>query len=118
VTVHCWPAPGLFNNNGTLTSIYSFTSIPPYPGKLFAVNVTQNGGSAGSSTARCSFTYDVYDKKTGAKIGSTLAPEGSLRIVECTFVAGTVGWAYFNPSNPGALVLAFVSDETADQSNC
>lgn len=72
----------------------------------FAVTLTQTGGSAGSSSAYCSYTYSAYNL-FGNLLGTNLAPVCSpARIVMQTCVAANAGLLCYNASNQPVLMLA------------
>jgi hypothetical protein len=83
------------------------------PGVLFAVTLTQTGGSAGSSSAQCSFTYTVKTL-AGDQIGAAIGPQKE-RLVNAVYTAATQGVAYFETD--GTLRL-WDCDERASQTNC
>lgn len=78
---------------------------------LFAVNVTQVGGSAGNSTSQCSFTYDVYS--LGDAITAIVSAQTPIwnRPATGKLVAATSGTAYINAS--GAIMLYQVDEVNA-----
>jgi hypothetical protein len=105
-----WPAGVVENYNQIVTE--NITLDAP----CFPVYVTQSGGTAGSSTDYCSFTYTIQDL-TGVNIApAPLSPLLSpARIIKCTCTAGTNGMAFYD--NVGQLNLATVN-ELATQVNC
>lgn len=76
---------------------------------LFVVNVTQNGGSNGTAAGGlCTYTYDVYSRVTGLKIGSALAVQKP-RLFGAPTTAATIGTAYTD--HTGALALYDVGEQ-------
>ena len=83
---------------------------------VFPVAVTSTSGSAGSSTAYCSFEYGVKDLTGLPMFTGGVAPVFTpARIVKCACVAGTHGLAFYDTS--GVFNLIYV-DETEQQTNC
>jgi hypothetical protein len=82
------------------------------PAVTFAVTMSQTGGSAGSKTTACSFTYTVTDALTGSSLGTGVNPSTSPHVWKRTslgkYVAATSGLAYYN-STP-ALVIAWCNE--------
>ena len=100
---------------GTVTIDQIMNSDLLLSAPVFPVTVSQTGGTAGTSSAYCSFTYSVLDL-TGITIGTAIAPLSSAaRIIKCACTAGTHGTAHYNTA--GALILDSV-DETEQQTNC
>lgn len=95
---------------------YALVVVGATPNQLFRVKVSQTGGSAGSSSAYCSFTYTV--KTLGdVTLAMGAAPEASpARIVKMACTAATVGSAYFDDA--GALKLFYVQEVGSSQENC
>jgi hypothetical protein len=89
----------------------------------FICALTQNGGSAGSNSAVCSYNYDVFDladtmKTTKLNGGTPISPKGSpirVTMAQC-FHAGSLGLAYYD--NDNAIQLAWVFDETGESNAC
>jgi hypothetical protein len=97
---------------GTVLSV-DLTQVPS--NSIFAVTLTQTGGSAGTNAAYCSFTYTVTNLG-GAQLTTAAAPLNSrARIFKVQCVAGTKGTAFYNTS--GTVVL-WDCDEVMDQTNC
>lgn len=84
---------------------------------IFAVDVVQVSGSAGSQTSFCDFTYDVKRKGSSDVLSTTpLQPEcGHARFLKCALIAGTKGSAYYDDT--GTLVL-FTVHETHTNAPC
>lgn len=83
---------------------------------IFPVKLTQTGGSAGTSSAQCSFTYTVKDITEGQTLGVSIAMTGNgNRIVNAAMTAGTYGLAYWFLD--GTLKLIWC-DERVSQTNC
>ena len=74
------------------------------PEVCFYVDLTQTGGSAGSATTTCSFTYTVA--LDSVNLGTSVAVSGA-RIPNCEMTAGTLGIACFKA---GALVLLWADE--------
>lgn len=89
----------------------------PLPaGNLFAVRLTQTGGSAGNATTPCSFSYTVKDISNTDTFGTAVSMTGyGHRIVNATHIAGTYGMAYWHTDGTIRLLWA---DERIDQTNC
>jgi hypothetical protein len=63
----------------------------------FKVYLTQNGGSNGTKSTDCTYTYDVYftsARDATCKIGSVLAPEWRY-LAKCPVTAATKGIASY-----------------------
>jgi hypothetical protein len=76
-------------------------------GELFAVQVTNDGGSAGDSTTTCSYTYTVQDLSGTTTLGSSIAPKkwrhsSAQRKMQAP-ASGSIGLAYYDAS--GTLCL-------------
>ncbi len=81
----------------------------------FPVDVTQTGGTAGTASAFCSYTYTVKDL-TGLTLATSKAPVFSAaRIVKQTCTAGNNGMAHFDE---GGLLILDTVDELGSQTNC
>jgi hypothetical protein len=75
---------------------------------LFRVDLTQSGGVAGDKTTKCSYTYDLYDVVTAAKLNvSVLSPEVDTRQSIGRYVAATHGQAYYDSDGVLTLYLAY-----------
>ena len=74
------------------------------PEVCFYVDLTQTGGSAGSATTTCSFTYTVA--LDSVNLGTSVAVSGA-RIPNCEMTAGTLGIACFKA---GELVLLWAAE--------
>lgn len=83
---------------------------------IFPVRLTQTGGSAGTSSVQCSFTYTVKDIGNTNTIKTGVAMTGNgMRIVNAAMTAGTYGLAYYDPTGTMKLIWA---DERVSQTNC
>lgn len=80
---------------------------------LFAVNVSQVGGSAGNASAACSFTYNVTDLDS-VLLASGVSPTWN-RTSAGKMVAATHGTGYYDSA--GDFVLYQV-DEVPDVASC
>jgi hypothetical protein len=86
----------------------------------FSVMLTQDGGSAGSATTFCSFTYTVKTL-SGTTIGTQIGIPtnssgggGGVRIVPCVMAAGNRGIAHYeNASGNVNLILDFANESNA-----
>lgn len=90
-------------------------SVMPRSG-LFAVKVTQTGGSAGDATTQCSFTYTVKTLD-GTTIGTGMTPQkkrASVGAYEAP-AANSYGTAFYDED--GDLVL-FDPNEVPDPETC
>jgi hypothetical protein len=116
----------LKNSRGFNTSGGGFSPTPGGRGSTqrdsrdlrfcFPVKLTQTGGSAGTSSAQCSFTYTVKDLTGVQTLGTSIGITGNgNRIANMTMTAGTYGMAYYQLD--GTLTLLF-ADEKASQTNC
>lgn len=63
----------------------------------FEVILSQTGGSAGSWTANCTWTYSVYDAR--GKLLAAGATPVNTRLGNVQYQAGTVGVGWYNASN-------------------
>ena len=88
---------------------------PAYPrtGGLFYVKLTKDGGTAGTNTTACSFTYTVKDV-TGQQIGTTVAVAKD-RLLTCAMNEATKGWAFYDENND---LKVWDCNETMQQQNC
>lgn len=80
-------------------------------GDIFRVNLSQTGGTAGTQTTGCSFTYTV-STLSSVQLGTSKGPqyprgENGLK------VAATQGLAYFDTSGVVQLAVAFEGSGTA-----
>ncbi len=83
------------------------------PNGIFKVYLTQNGGSNGTPSSNCSYTYDCYlDLAKTIKVGSTLVPEWRY-LKKCPVTAATKGQGYFNGST---FVLEIAYEELGSNS--
>lgn len=100
---------GLDANDGTGRRQYVFSkSIGIVPGGMFAVDVTQTGGSAGDGTTACSFTYTV-DTLGGTELLTGASPVWARPVGK--MIAATHGMAYME--GDGTVILYQV-DEVPD----
>lgn len=99
---------------GTLIAL---SNNPSEPRTIFPVTLTQTGGSTGTSTAYCSWTYTVKDLATPANVLATAkAPQNSrARIVKAACTAGTIGSAY---RDSGGLIVLWDCDEVVTTTAC
>lgn len=100
--------------DGSGNPLYAF--LVPNPYSLFAVKVTQTGGSGGDDATACSFTYTVKDLNLNT-IGTAMTPK-KRRTAVGAYVAGganTIGSAYVDET--GALQL-FDANEVPDVGTC
>lgn len=83
--------------------------IPFKPHTTFAVAVVEDGGgSAGTASTKCSFTYTVKTKESAVTIATGATPEFDTRTATGAFVAGAFGTAYANEA--GEITLYSVSE--------
>lgn len=79
----------------------------------FPITLSQTGGSAGSASAACSFTYTVTDSLTGVVLGTnvnvTASPHLHNRPSLGAQIAADGGLAYYNSS--GQLVILWVNEQ-------
>lgn len=83
---------------------------------IFAVDLTQTGGSAGSYSETCSFTYTAYRREdTTTSLGTELSPVME-RLPNCPLTAATVGIGRYK--NDGSFELLYAAEspttETAE----
>lgn len=115
--------PGTRNTRDTLVIGSTQQAAPPLatpqPERIIRVRLTQTGGSAGTSSAVCSFTYSTFawsDVAKASAIATDVPVLGrSQRIVAATMNAATYGFAVYDTD--GTLKLLWC-DETYAQSNC
>ena len=106
-----WPQQGTgmllsMTNGGTMYSVARM--IKCSGGRdMFPVDLTQTGGSAGSPTTTCSFTYTVKERESSVTIGTSLAVVGK-RIPNCAMTAGVLGLARYK--NDGTLELLWADE--------
>lgn len=104
-------------NAGTLVHVFAIarnTSPPakfywfhgPRPNVLFAVTLSQTGGSNGNKTTAASWTYTVTSL-AGVQLGTSKSPEWPRP--NGTMTAATKGLAYYD--NDGALVLSVAFEQ-------
>lgn len=97
-----------------------FEFDPPAP-IVFPILLTQTGGSGGTATAACSFTYTVTDvdaNSLGTTIDPTASPHTHKRTNLGTLAAATAGLAYYG-NNAGAPQLRIVwCNEVISVSEC
>lgn len=87
------------------------------PNQIFAVKVYIDGGSAGSGSTTCSFTYTVKNLAETVTLGTAKSPKVR-RLVNVPYTTtpnGSIGSAYFDEA--GALQL-FDANETPDLESC
>jgi len=87
----------------------------------FMVRLQNHQGSAGTSTAQCAYTYDVYllDNKTQISSSTTNVIGSPCRVVNCACThPATYGLAFYDTGNSNTLTIAFAFDEFATQNNC
>src|SRR5262245_16133836 len=61
-------------------------------GDLRLVRLQQTGGSAGTRTTPCTYTYTVLDYATNAEIATEVAMTGNgQRVLNAAMTAGTIG---------------------------
>lgn len=106
---------------GTIVEVFYFGDtdgnprwyfVAPTFGELFAVNLTTDGGSAGSGVAQCSFTYEVFDLNSNS-LATTKSPIYA-RPTYGKFVAATHGMAYWGESE----LKLYTTDEVPDVEAC
>jgi hypothetical protein len=68
-------------------------------GTIFPVTLTQTGGSAGSKTTKCSFTYTVKDITATTTLGTGITPIQQADYNNGKRSAATYGWGYLDGSN-------------------
>lgn len=78
------------------------------------VKLTQTGGSAGTNTVECSFTYTVKSFDGGTTLATGVALIGH-RPVKAQMLAATYGIATVNSSGTYKIITC---DEQIDQKNC
>jgi hypothetical protein len=90
--------------------------IPVSKEGLIPVALTQTGGSAGTSSVQCSFTYTVKDINSIETLGTSIAMTGNgQRVVNAAMTAGTYGLAY---RGGDGLIKLIWADERISQTNC
>lgn len=86
-----------------------------FVGRMFMVNLTQDGGSAGDQSTQCSFTYTVTDIH-GNQLATSATPNKQRPTIgKMVSGDGLVGSGYFTAS--GAFVLQD-ANETLDTGAC
>lgn len=110
-----WVAPVSPNANVSDTSGNKVPWMEFTSNATFRVKVTQNGGSAGSGTAYCTYTYDIKDAATGAITLATAQSVLYARPVKAACIAaGTNGIAEINAGN----ILLISVDEQFKTTAC
>ena len=87
-------------------------------GQLFPVLLSQTGGSAGSASTACSFTYDVTDddgNELDEALNPTTSPHRFRRPTVGVMLAATSGLAHY--AGDGTFTLDWCN-EVADQEAC
>ena len=74
-------------------------------GTLFAVNVSQNGGSNGTSAAAATYTYNVTDLD-GVSLGTAMSVT-TPRYAKGPVTAATLGMGYYNAAGTFVLYTVF-----------
>lgn len=88
------------------------------PNPVIRVYLTQNGGSNGSKTTDCSYTYDAFaDAAKTIKIGSTLAPQWRY-LKKCPVTAGTLGLGGWTGTGNTAAFVLEMAYETLGSNSC
>ena len=86
---------------------------------VFPVNLTQTGGSQGTTTTPASWTYSVIDPVTSQTLATgvnpTVSPHKWKRPSAGWMIAATFGYAHFNAQ--GQLVLGWIN-EMVEQEAC
>jgi hypothetical protein len=77
---------------------------------LFPVVLTQSGGSAGSKTSKCSFTYTVKDIGGGITLGTGISPVQQVDYNNARRTAATIGMAYIHTD--GTVKIFCIEDRT------
>ena len=83
------------SDSGSVNQFYQITTLV-IPSGVFPVNLTQTGGSAGSGTAACTFTYTVKTL-AGGTLGLSITPIMARPTLGLT-TAATHGLAYMSGS--------------------
>jgi hypothetical protein len=81
----------------------------PY-GVMFPVSLTQTGGSAGSKTTKCSFSYTVKDVTGSVTLGLAVIPVQQANYSNAKRSAATVGMAYIHTD--GTMKVFCIEDRT------
>lgn len=106
--VYLRPGLALDSSGGRL-----FEFSPPAP-ILFPILMTQTGGSAGSNSAACSFTYTVTDvdsNSLGTSVNPSSSPHTHKRPNLGTMAAATAGLAYYgNNANDPELRIVWCNE--------
>jgi len=95
----------------------------PIPLHVFPVNLSQTGGSQGDESYPASWTYNVYDIKSGALLESSVDPTSSphkwKRPSIGQMIAADFGYAHYQDDGSGGeqLVLGWIN-EMVDQEAC
>lgn len=80
------------------------------PNTLFAVDLTQVGGLAGSPTAFSTFSYSIKIKGTSTVLGTGQPENSRARAFKCKVVAADKGAAYYDDG--GGLILYSANETT------
>lgn len=91
-----------------------YVFFPKTNAAVFAVNVSQTGGSNGTSTTAATWTYTATTKD-GVTLGTVLSPENQRPTVG-KVTAGTKGHGYFYPN--GTFVLSWVNEIIGGAAEC
>jgi len=111
----------LWKESGTGYNKWALVRLgnPAGAGTVFPVNLTQVGGSQGTTTAPASWTYDVVDAASGATLATAVNPTASphkwKRPSAGWMIAATFGYAHYNAD--AQLVLGWIN-EVAEQEAC
>ncbi len=101
---------------GATGQVWCSVHLNPNVPQTIPVAVVQTGGTAGTRTTACSFTYTIKELVSGANIATAVAVSGNAgRVLNAAMTAGTFGTAYRNSA--GTWKLLWV-DEKFTQTNC
>lgn len=108
-------AGSLFNAG---TNVISGIAVPtPIDMGTFYVLTSQNSGSAGTGTVRCTYTYDVKDPISNVVLANDL-PVLAPRLLMCTMLAATNGIAQWMPNGTARTLFLVQAFETMDEVVC
>lgn len=109
------PAQILWKESGTGT-LWALVrlGVAPMPGMMFAVKVTQTGGSAGTKTASCSYTYTVKDL-ADQQLGASMTPQKARPWYGAMKPGSGYGLGFYDAS--GTFYL-YDANETLDTESC
>jgi hypothetical protein len=102
------PAPDSITAAKQPRPVFTITAVPL--GIIFAVNLTQTGGSNGNASTSATWTYTAKTLDNSTTLGTVLSPQKSRP--HGTMTAATLGSGYYNSSNAFTLYEALETPGT------